>query len=86
MHCEPKRALARATRSGLESAAVLIETLSAPLLSRLRTSSTLRTPPPTVRGMKTRHATASMTPSIVSRPSELAVMSRKVISSAPSPS
>ena len=61
-------------------------TLSAPALSRRRTSSTLRTPPPTVSGMNTVEATASMIGRIRSRPSEEAVMSRKVISSAPCPS
>ena len=35
-------------------------TLSAPALSSRRTSSTLRTPPPTVSGMNTCAATASM--------------------------
>src|SRR4029079_6528095 len=49
------------TSSGFCTAEVLIDTLSAPALSRRRTSSTLRTPPPTVSGMKTRLATASMT-------------------------
>ena len=46
----------------------------------------LRTPPPTVSGMKTCSATASITCSSMSRSSELAVMSRNVSSSAPSPS
>ena len=57
--------------------------LSAPALSSRRTSSSARTPPPTVSGMNTCEATASMMPSIRSRPSDVAVMSRKVISSAP---
>ncbi len=74
------------TSSGFCTAEVLIETLSAPALSRRRTSSTLRTPPPTVSGMNTLLATASITCSRMSRSSELAVMSRKVSSSAPSPS
>ncbi len=38
MHCEPKRAAASPTNSGLNTAAVLIDTLSAPALSRLRIS------------------------------------------------
>ena len=57
--------------------------LSAPALSSRRTSSTARTPPPTVSGMKTCDATASMIGRIRSRPSLVAVMSRKVSSSAP---
>ena len=44
---------------------------------------TLRTPPPTVSGMKTWEATASMMCRIRSRSSLVAVMSRKVSSSAP---
>jgi multidrug efflux pump subunit AcrB len=42
-----------------------------------------RTPPPTVNGMKTCSATCSTTCRMMLRSSELAVMSRKVISSAP---
>src|SRR6266571_2845146 len=61
-------------------AAVLIETLSAPALRRRRTSSTLRTPPPTVSGMNTWPATASTTCRMRSRSSELAVISRKASS------
>src|SRR2546422_10565730 len=38
-----------------------METLSAPALSNRLTSSTLRTPPPTVRGMNTCAATSSTT-------------------------
>jgi hypothetical protein len=68
---------------GLATAAELKLTLSAPALSRRRTSSTVRTPPPTVSGMKTCEATASMMCRIRSRPSLVAVMSRKVSSSAP---
>jgi len=67
----------------LNTAAVLIETLSAPALSRLRMSCTLRTPPPTVSGMNTWLAMRSTVCRVVSRLSTLAVMSRKVISSAP---
>ena len=50
---EPITAAARATRSGSSIAAVMIETLSAPAFRRSRTSSRVRTPPPTVSGMKT---------------------------------
>ena len=59
MHCEPTFPLASATSSGLSTAGVLMLTLSAPALSRLRTSATERTPPPTVSGMNTCAATAS---------------------------
>ncbi|MCY1452572.1 hypothetical protein D9M71_695010 [compost metagenome] len=83
MHWEPKRAAASPTNSGVNTAAVLIDTLSAPALSRLRMSCTVRTPPPTVSGMNTWLAMRSTVCRVVSRPSTLAVMSRKVISSAP---
>lgn len=83
MHCEPKRSAASPTNSGLNTAAVLIETLSAPAFNRLRMSCTLRTPPPTVSGMNTWLAMRSTVCRVVSRPSTLAVISRKVISSAP---
>jgi hypothetical protein len=53
MHCEPKRAAASCTNSGLWIAAVLIPTLSAPAFSRLRISPSSRMPPPTVSGMNT---------------------------------
>ena len=46
----------RAPGSRSFTAAVLIDTLSAPASSSARTSSTLRTPPPTVSGMKQRSA------------------------------
>src|SRR3569623_2026630 len=83
MHCEPKRAAASRTNSGLDTAAVLIATLSAPALSRRRMSAVVRMPPPTVSGMKTCPATSSTTWAMVSRPSWLAVMSRNTSSSAP---
>ena len=47
-------------------------------------SSTLRTPPPTVSGMKARRAVRSTMSSSVPRPSGAAEMSRETISSAPS--
>ena len=51
---EDIRALLRAgaDKVSINTAAVLIETLSAPQVSSLRMSSTVRTPPPTVRGIK----------------------------------
>ncbi len=61
-------------------------TLSAPALRSFLTSSTFRTPPPTVSGMNTCSATRSITGTMVSRASLEAVMSRKAISSAPASS
>ena len=72
--------------SGRATAAVLMLTLSAPARSSRSTSSTERTPPPTVSGMNTCSAVRRTTSYMVSRPPEEAVMSRKVSSSAPSAS
>jgi len=74
---------AGADKVSINTAAVLMLILSAPALSSRRTSSTARTPPPTVSGMKTCAATASTTLTIRSRPSLDAVMSRNASSSAP---
>jgi len=52
MHWLPNFSAASATNSGRFTAAVLIETLSAPASNSFLISSTVRTPPPTVRGMK----------------------------------
>ena len=49
-------------------------------------SSIVRIPPPTVSGMKTTSAVRRTTSRMISRPSWLAVMSRKTSSSAPSSS
>ena len=86
MHCDPNRPAVSASRSGRAMAAVLSETLSAPARSSRSTSATLRTPPPTVSGMKTCSAVRRTTSYMVSRPPLDAVMSRKVSSSAPSAS
>ena len=83
IHCEPKRLAASATICGLTTAVVLILTLSAPAFSKRRTSSTSRTPPPTVSGINTCEATCSIIPNIKPRLSELAVISKNVSSSAP---
>jgi hypothetical protein len=69
--------------SGRARAAELRLILSAPARRSVRMSSTERTPPPTVRGMKQRSAVRSMTSMIDLRPSEEAVMSKKTSSSAP---
>ena len=58
-------------------------TLSAPALSKFLTSSGVRTPPPTVNGIKTSLATFSIMCNIKPRLSELAVISKKANSSAP---
>src|SRR6185437_6941627 len=84
MHWLPNFSAASRTKSGRATAAVLIDTLSAPASSNLRMSSTVRTPPPTVSGMKHCSAVRLTTSYSVSRPSWLAVMSRKHNSSAPS--
>lgn len=57
--------------------------LSAPARSICPMSSTVRMPPPTVRGMKHWSAARSMTPIIEARPWALAVISKNTISSAP---
>src|SRR5579871_581851 len=68
------------------TAAVLIETLSAPEARSVRTSSMVRTPPPTVSGMKQASAVRRTTSRRIARSSWLAVMSRKQSSSAPAAS
>jgi len=83
MHWAPKRAEASATSWGSRIAAVLMLTLSAPAFNMVRMSARERMPPPTVSGMNTSRAMASTVCTVVSRASWLAVMSRKVISSAP---
>ena len=69
IHWEPKRCAASRTNSGLWIAAELIATLSAPAFSRLRISCNSRTPPPTVRGIKTSPAMRSTVCRVVSRSS-----------------
>ncbi len=86
MHWLPNFSAAARTNSGFCTAAVLIETLSAPAFSRSRTSCNSRTPPPTVSGMNTVSAVRATTSRMMPRRSCEAVMSRKVSSSAPSAS
>ena len=74
-------AIARQPRGELMTA-----TLSAPASNSVRASSTDRTPPPTVSGMKQTSAVRRTTSTIVSRPSWLAPISRKHSSSAPAAS
>ena len=52
MHCEPNFFELSTTTSGFLTAAVLIDTLSAPQFNNLLISSILLTPPPTVKGTK----------------------------------
>ena len=79
----PNRSAISAMSSGRAIAAVLTPTLSAPARSSRSTSSTVRTPPPTVSGMNTSSAVRATTSYIVARSPLLAVTSRKVSSSAP---
>ncbi len=81
--CAPKRSAISPTSSGRAMAALFTPILSAPLASSRATSSALRTPPPTVSGMKTCSAVALTTSYIVDRSSTVAVTSRNVSSSAP---
>src|SRR5882672_3037088 len=86
MHCSPNFSAACLTNSRLLTAAELIETLSAPYRSSVLMSSMVRTPPPTVSGMKQASAVRRTTSSMVPRFSWVAVMSRKHNSSAPAAS
>jgi hypothetical protein len=65
---EPKACAASRINSGRSTAAVLIDTLSAPARRTVRMSSTLRTPPPTVNGMKISRAVRSTICSRLFRP------------------
>src|SRR6185295_9066659 len=86
MHCSPNFSAASLTNSRLATAALLIDTLSAPKRSRVLMSSMVRTPPPTVSGMKQASAVRRTTSSMVPRFSWVAVISRKQSSSAPAAS
>ena len=83
-HWLPNLAETSPTKSGSATAAVFTATLSAPASRRALTSSTVLIPPPTVRGTNTSPAVRSTTSIIVFLFSWEAVMSRNVISSAPS--
>src|SRR5215470_3188798 len=86
MHWSPNFSAASLTKSRRWTAAVLIETLSAPDRNNARISATVRTPPPTVNGMKHTSAVRRTTSRMMSRSSWLAVISRKHSSSAPAAS
>src|SRR5262249_3560076 len=83
MHWSPNFSAASFTNARRATAPVLIETLSAPARNSARMSSIVRTPPPTVSGMKQASAVRWTTSRMMARSSWLAVMSRKVNSSAP---
>ena len=85
-HWLPNSAAISPISSGRCTAAVFTLTLSAPARSIVRASPTERMPPPTVNGMNTCSAVRITTSTMVSRPSDEAVMSRKTSSSAPSAS
>ena len=68
-HCRTALAAQRAITSGSDTAAELIATLSAPALSNATMLSALRTPPPTVSGIKHCSAVALTMLSSVPRPS-----------------
>ncbi len=86
MHWSPNFFAASRTKPRSLTAAVLIDTLSAPARRRLRISAIVRMPPPTVSGMKHSAAVRRTASSSVPRFSWLAVMSRKHNSSAPAAS
>src|ERR1700722_3465270 len=86
MHWSPNFSAASLTNSRRLTAAELIEALSAPDRSKVLMSSTVRTPPPTVSGMKQASAVRRTTSSMMPRFSWVAVMSRKQSSSAPAAS
>src|SRR3989344_2544356 len=84
MHWLPNLFEAALISSGFFTAAVLIETLSAPAFSIVSMSSRLLIPPPTVKGIKTFFATFLTISTTVFLFSWEAVMSRNTSSSAPS--
>jgi len=86
IHWSPNFSAASLTKARRFTAAVLIDTLSAPEASSARISSIVRTPPPTVSGMKQASAVRRTTSRMMPRFSWLAVMSRKQSSSAPAAS
>src|SRR5439155_1156403 len=77
-----RNACATCARSPIPPEAIT-GTRTAPAASSRRASSTLRTPPPTVRGMRMAQRTRSTVSICVARPSGDAATSRTTISSAP---
>ena len=74
-HCLPNLSAASEIRRGLAIAAELTEILSAPSRSSMRKSSTVRMPPPTVKGMNTVSATRRTMSTTVLRLSEAPALS-----------
>jgi hypothetical protein len=72
---EPNARDASRTSSGRATAAVFSDTLSAPARSTMRMSSTLRSPPPTVSGMKISSAVRRTISTRLLRPYRLATAS-----------
>ena len=83
-HCWPNLSESRFTRLGFSTAAVFMDTLSAPLMRASLASLIDLIPPPTVNGMFSSDATAFIILLRSFRRSGDAVMSRKTSSSAPS--
>jgi hypothetical protein len=65
----PRRPATAETSSGVRTAAELMLTFSAPACTSRQASSSVRTPPPTVNGMKIVSDTRRTTSSMMSRPS-----------------
>ena len=83
-HWAPNRVASSSTSPGRATAAELTDTLSAPASSTACASATSRTPPPMVNGTNTSSAARRASSTTVPRLSDVAVMSRKTSSSAPS--
>ncbi len=79
----PNSAAISAMTPGFRKAALLVDILSAPAASTAAAEATSAMPPPTVKGTVAAAATCLTTSSRVARPSTVAVMSRRAISSAP---
>ena len=82
-HWAPNTCAISSISSGRSTAAELTATLSAPASSTAWASATSRTPPPIVNGTNTSSAARRASSTTVARLSEVAVMSRKISSSAP---
>ena len=82
----PNAAAARVMSAGLSTAAEFTDTLSAPAAIIVRISATLRKPPPTQYGRCSCSLARLARSTVVARSSLVAVMSRKITSSARSSS
>lgn len=86
MACEPNAAAALVMSDGSATAAEFTDTLSAPAAIIVRMSATLRKPPPTQYGRCSCSLARLARSTVVARSSLVAVMSRKITSSARSSS